>query len=125
MRGIANDQMVQTMRQRIKDLYIDELIDSAVLAEMIDDNSLSVFPQMLLTERPDRFCDGILDGKIGVLVDGSSMAIVSPQGFTEFFQSQEDQNLRWQIATFLRLLRLVPSFICLFNTILCGSYLSL
>ncbi|MFJ7372897.1 spore germination protein [Lysinibacillus capsici] len=116
MRGIANDQMVQTMRQRIKDLYIDELIDSAVLAEMIDDNSLSVFPQMLLTERPDRFCDGILDGKIGVLVDGSSMAIVSPQGFTEFFQSQEDQNLRWQIATFLRLLRLAAFFLSVYLT---------
>ncbi|WP_421052670.1 hypothetical protein, partial [Lysinibacillus capsici] len=27
-----------------------------VLAEMIDDNSLSVFPQMLMTERPDRLC---------------------------------------------------------------------
>ena len=116
MRGIANEQMVQTMRQRITDLYIDELIDSAVLAEMIDDNSLSVFPQMLLTERPDRFCDGILDGKIGVLVDGSSMAIVSPQGFTEFFQSQEDQNLRWQIATFLRLLRLAAFFLSVYLT---------
>lgn len=116
MHGIANDQMVQTLRQRITDLTIDELLDSAVLAEMIDDNSLSVFPQMLLTERPDRFCDAVLDGKVGVLVDGSSMAIIGPQAFTEFFQSQEDQNLRWQIATFLRLLRLTAFFLSVYLT---------
>ena len=61
--GIANEEMVNTLRQRITDLNIDALLDSAVLAEMIDDNSMSVFPQMLLTERPDRFCDGLLKGK--------------------------------------------------------------
>ncbi|MGE7111558.1 spore germination protein [Lysinibacillus sp. NPDC047702] len=73
MHGIANDQMVNTLRQRITDLNFDELLDSAVLSEMIDDNSLSVLPQMLLTERPDRFCDALLDGKVGVIVDGSSV----------------------------------------------------
>lgn len=108
--------MVNTLHQRIKDLNIDALLDSAVLAEMIDDNSMSVFPQMLLTERPDRFCNCLLDGKLGIIVDGSSMAIVCPQSFTEFFQSQEDQNLRWQIATFVRLLRLTAFFISVYLT---------
>ena len=116
MNGIANNQMVNTLRQRITDLHLDELLDSAVLSEMIDDNSLSVFPQMLLTERPDRFCDAILDGKIGIIVDGSSLAIICPQSFTEFFQSQEDQNLRWQIATFVRLLRLAAFFLSVYLT---------
>jgi len=114
--GIANVQMVNTLRQRITDLDIDALLDSAVLAEMIDDNSMSVFPQMLLTERPDRFCDGLLNGKIGIVVDGSSMAIVSPQTFIEFFQSREDQNLRWQIATFTRLLRFTAILLSVFLT---------
>ncbi|WP_144509795.1 spore germination protein [Bacillus sp. FJAT-22090] len=116
MNGIASDQMVNTLRQRVKDLDIDALIDSAVLAEMIDDNSMSVFPQMLLTERPDRFCDSLLNGKLGLLVDGSSMAIVCPQSFTQFFQSREDQNLRWQIATFVRLLRFAAFFISIYLT---------
>lgn len=114
--GIANDQMVNTLRQRITSLDLDALLDSAVLAEIIDDNSLSVFPQLLMTERPDRFCDSLLNGKLGIIVDGSSMAIVSPQTFTEFFQSQEDQNLRWQIATFVRLLRFVAIFISVYLT---------
>ncbi|GLC89086.1 spore germination protein [Lysinibacillus piscis] len=114
--GIASEQMVNTVQQRLTDLRIDALIDSAVLAEMIDDNSLSVFPQMLLTERPDRFCDGLLDGKVGIVVDGSSMAVICPQSFSEFFQSQEDQNLRWPIATFVRLLRLAAFFLSVYLT---------
>ncbi|MFJ7826500.1 spore germination protein [Psychrobacillus sp. NPDC096623] len=116
MNGIANEQMVNTLRQRITDLDIDALLDSAVLAEMIDDNSITPFPQMLLTERPDRFCEGLLNGKLGVIVEGSSMAIICPQSFIEFFQSREDQNLRWQIATFVRLLRFSAILLSVFLT---------
>lgn len=112
--GVASEQNVNTVRQRIQTLDIEDLIDSAELAELIDDSSLSIFPQMLLTERPDRFCDGLLSGKIGVLVDGSSMGILCPYAFIEFFQSREDRNLRWPIATFVRWLRFVAIFISIF-----------
>ena len=116
LKSIASEEMVKTLRQRITDLKIDALLDSSTLAEMIDDNSLSPFPQMLLTERPDRFCDGLLNGKLGVLVDGSSMGLICPYSFIEFFQSREDQNLRWPIATFLRLLRFSAIFLSIFLT---------
>jgi len=114
--GIASEQHVNTVRQRIQDLDLTDLIDSAVLAELIDDNSLSMFPQMLLTERPDRFCDGLVSGKVGIIVNGSSMAILCPYTFFEFFQSREDQNLRWPIATFIRLLRFAAILISIFLT---------
>lgn len=116
LKSIASEELVQTLRQRITDLKIDALLDSSILAEMIDDNSLSPFPQMLLTERPDRFCDGLINGKLGVLVDGSSMGLICPYSFIEFFQSREDQNLRWPIATFLRLLRFSAVFLSIYLT---------
>lgn len=116
IKGIASEEMVQTVRQRIEDLDVDAMIDSTVLAQLIDDNSLSPFPQFLMTERPDRFCEGLLNGKLGIIVDGSSLAIICPQSFTEFFQSREDQNLRWPIASFLRLLRISAVFLSVFLT---------
>lgn len=116
MNGIASEEIVNSLRQRITSLKLDALIDSAALTQMIDDNSMSIFPQFLLTERPDRFCDSLLNGKVGVIVDGSSMAIICPQSFIEFFQSREDQNLRWQIATFLRLLRFSAVVLSIFLT---------
>ena len=116
IKGIVSEQNVNTVRQRITALNIEDIIDSAELAELIDDNAISIFPQMLLTERPDRFCDGLLSGKVGILVDGSSMAILCPYSFIEFFQSREDKNLRWPIATFLRCLRFAAIFISIFFT---------
>ncbi|MGE7664934.1 spore germination protein [Ureibacillus composti] len=114
--GIAADEHVNTVRQRLSNLSIADLIDSASLVELIEDSSLSLFPQMLLTERPDRFCDGLLSGKVGIVVDGSSMAILAPISFIEFFQSKEDSNLRWPVATFVRLLRFAAIFISIYFT---------
>ncbi|MFJ8234284.1 spore germination protein [Ureibacillus sp. NPDC094379] len=114
--GIAATEHVNTVRQRLSNLSIADLIDSASLIELIEDSSLSVFPQMLLTERPDRFCDGLLSGKVGIVVDGSSMAILAPVSFIEYFQSKEDSNLRWPVATFVRLLRFAAIFISIYFT---------
>lgn len=105
IKGVASDEMVQTLRQRIADLKVDSVLDSSILAQLINDNTLSIFPQTLLTERPDKIGSELLLGKIAVVVDGSSLVLTCPYSFLEFFQSQEDQNLRWQIASFVRLLR--------------------
>lgn len=114
IKGIASDEMINTLRQRITDIQIDSILDSSILEQLIDDNSLSIFPQMLLTERPDKLCSELLNGKLGVIVDGSTMAIAAPYSFLEFFQSQEDQNLRWQIGTFARLLRFTAVILSIF-----------
>jgi hypothetical protein len=114
--GIANQQMVGLLRERIKKINIDGLIDSSVLVQLIEDNSLSIFPQMVLTERPDRICSWLLMGKLVVLVDGSPLAIACPQSFLEYFQSMEDINVNWQVATFLRLLRMFALFLSVFFT---------
>jgi hypothetical protein len=114
--GIANKQMVILLRERIKKITTAGILDSSVLLQLIEDNSLSIFPQMVLTERPDRICSWLLMGKLVVLVDGSSLAIACPQSFLEFFQSMEDNNVNWQVASFLRLLRMVALVLSIFFT---------
>jgi hypothetical protein len=116
IQGIANKQMVGLLQDRIKNINIEGVLDSSVLLQLIEDNSLSIFPQMVLTERPDRICSWLLMGKLVVLVDGSSLAIACPQSFLEFFQSMEDNNINWQVASFLRLLRVFALFLSIFFT---------
>ncbi|WOV86871.1 spore germination protein [Sporosarcina oncorhynchi] len=114
--GIASDEMLNTLRQRIIDLEIDSVLDSSILAQLISDNSLSIFPQMLLTERPDKISAELLLGKLVVVVDGSSLVLACPYSFLEYFQSQEDQNQRWEIASFIRLLRFGAVVLSVFLT---------
>ncbi|WP_226643289.1 spore germination protein [Mesobacillus subterraneus] len=116
MKGIADEEMVDRMRERIKNIQIDSILDSSILVQLIEDNSLAIFPQMLMTERPDRACAWLLNGKLVVLVDGSVQVIGAPHTFIEFFQSMEDQSVRWQIATFLRGLRIFSMVVSIFFT---------
>ncbi len=116
IKGIANEQNVNTVRQRIESLEMDEMLDSSILAQVLEDNSMSVFPQLLLTERPDRVSSKLLEGKIAILVDGSPYAIVCPTTFVEYFQSTEDQYLRWNMGSLLRLLRAFAMFLSVLFT---------
>ncbi|MED4203902.1 spore germination protein [Neobacillus mesonae] len=116
IKDLASDDYVKNLRDRITNIKIDGIIDSTILAQLIEDNSFSIFPQMAITERPDFLSHWLLNGKIAIMVDGSTMAISCPQSFIEFFHTMEDQNVKWHIATFLRLLRITGVFLSIFFT---------
>ena len=103
--GITDKTNVRTVLQRLKNIEFDQLVDSSFVAQMIADNQMSPFPQLLDTERPDRVASVLSEGKVVVLVDGSPHALIGPTTIIEFFSSFEDYFLNWYIATFLRLLR--------------------
>ncbi|MED4161238.1 spore germination protein [Halalkalibacterium halodurans] len=103
--GIANEENVNTIRQRIDKIEFDQVVDSNSLAQMITDKSLSIFPQLINTERPERVAAVLAEGKVAFLCDGSPEVIFGPSTLVEFFSSLEDYYLTWQIATFVRLLR--------------------
>ncbi|MBM7565439.1 spore germination protein [Paenibacillus sacheonensis] len=49
-----------------------------------------LFPSMMVTERPDRVCTGIEDGKVILLLQGSMFAIVLPSTFFDFMHAVDD-----------------------------------
>ncbi|MFY0759401.1 spore germination protein [Metabacillus dongyingensis] len=113
---IADPENVQTVKQRISGIVIDDVLDSSVLVQLIEDNSFTIFPQFLLSELPDRFSYSILRGKVGILVDRSPTAILTPTQFLSFFESTEDVYMRWNLSTFIRFLRFAAMLISVFAT---------
>ncbi|WP_449537676.1 spore germination protein [Ferdinandcohnia sp. Marseille-Q9671] len=105
--GIANEENVNTIRQRIEDIQIDHVVDSSYIPQLLSDNSKSPFPQSLDTERPDRVTSVLVEGSIVVLVDGSPHSIILPATFLEFFSSFEDYYLNWLLSSGFRLIRLI------------------
>ncbi|WP_442596040.1 spore germination protein [Neobacillus sp. D3-1R] len=104
--GVANQDNLQTVIQRIKEIEIDAITDSSYIVQMISDNHNSPFPLLLDTERPDRVAAILAEGKISVLVDGSPHALIAPTTLVEFFGSFEDYFLNWMLSSFFRLIRL-------------------
>lgn len=116
LKSTANETDVNTMRQRIQDLEIDELEDSTILKQYIQDVPNSIFSQYYLTELPNRLSYTIQEGKIGVLVENSSLSIIGPSTFFSFFESMEDVYMNWVSGSALRILRMFATIAALLLT---------
>lgn len=110
---IANPDLLREVEDRIGRLDIDVVINTGELAELIEDNPYSPFPQFLLTERPDAAVSQIIQGRFVVLVDRSPSVLTGPASFNTFFQSIDDYSTRWSIATFIRLLRFLAFIVAI------------
>ena len=116
VKSLANETDVNTMRERLQELVVDEIEDSNVLLQYIEDSSTSVFPQFYSTELPDRASFAISKGRIGVLMEDSPSAILAPSTFFSFFESTEDLYMRWNAGSFLRILRMFSMFVSVLLT---------
>ncbi|UOQ93368.1 spore germination protein [Halobacillus shinanisalinarum] len=102
----ADAENVKTVIQRIKDIDIDQIVDSSFIQQLISDDTNSPFPQLLDTERPDRIASVLTEGKVAILVDGSPHVLIGPTTLVEFFSAFEDYFLNWIVASIFRMIRL-------------------
>ena len=70
LQGLTNPDLVEEVKQRVQAIDTDELFETAALEEQIVDDVETAFPMLSYTERPDRFCAGLVEGRVGVIVDG-------------------------------------------------------
>jgi len=106
IKGIANEEVVGTIRSRVASISSDMVFSPGYFEEFIEDSTFSPFPQTLNTERPDRVCANLIEGRIAVFVDGTPTTIIAPVNFFSFYQSPDDYNSRTLIGSFIRLIRL-------------------
>ncbi|MEE6453222.1 spore germination protein [Gottfriedia acidiceleris] len=114
--GIVDEDNVNTVTQRIKDIQYDHIPDSSFIASMIGDNNHSIFPQSIPTERLDRTVGGLTEGKIAIVVDGSPNVLLTPALIDETFIAMEDYYVNWVLATFFRCLRMFGFALSIFIT---------
>ena len=62
-------------------------------------------PMLEYTERTDKFCQGLLSGQIGQLVDGLPEGFLAPVCLGRLMQSPEDRAVDYISATCVRILR--------------------
>lgn len=81
--GIADPVTVAEVQRRLDAIDIDGLLATGNLVEYISDHPASPFPQTLQTERPDRLAMNLLEGRVGLIIDGLSMAVMVPGTLSE------------------------------------------
>lgn len=105
--SLANPSVLSELRQRLDRINVDSILASAYIEEYIEDAPYSVFPQIEHTERPDKACAAILDGRIVIMVDNSPFVLIVPTIFWNFIQTSGDYYDRYYFATFFRWIRLI------------------
>lgn len=111
--GIANEQVVEEVRQRLHKIDIDSILESGYIEQLIEDQTMTPFPTIFNTERPDVVAGNLFEGRVAIFVDGTPFVLIAPAVFIQFFQSAEDYYVRFDIATSIRLLRILMFFISL------------
>lgn len=103
--GITNEHLVQKMKRRLESIDIDGLISPSAVEEYVSGSRMTAFPMLQYTERSDRFCQGLLDGRIGLMVDGLPLAYLLPVDIGYLMESMEDRSRDYISASAVRILR--------------------
>ena len=118
LEGIADQDIIDKLVNRIENLDINDLITPGNFEENIRENRFSLFPEVEYTERVDKFCANLVDGKVGVLIDGVPIAYIVPGLFAMLFQAPEDYSQKYIVASFTRIIR----YFCAFITVLIPGF---
>ncbi len=122
LEGGCNENVLKELRRRICGLDVSALPDIGHLQQLIEDRNFMLVPQSLLTERPDRTAYLLEEGRVAVLMENSPYALVAPMSLMDFMSTADDQFLRWQYASFNKLVRFFGLMVSL---ILPGLYVAL
>lgn len=119
--GIADPELVEGIGRRLDSIDIDGVEAAGNLEEYLTDHLNTPFPTMPFTQRPDRFCQGLLEGRVGVMADGLPMGWLLPGTIDQFFKTGQDRAFHWMTASALNLIRW---FCALVTVLLPGLYIA-
>ena len=122
LEGITDPVLVERMKDRLGEICIDGLLSPSAVEEYVTGSRATAFPLMQYTERPDRFSQGVLDGRVGLLVDGLPLGYLAPADLMYLMESPEDRGRDFIGASAVRILRYFALFAGL---LLPGIYIAL
>lgn len=107
MKNSADPNLVAEVRRRLQQIQIDGILESAYIEEFIQDKTITPFPTVFNTERPDVAAGNLLEGRVVIIVDGTPYTLILPTVFAQFMQSPEDYAQRFDISILMRVIRYI------------------
>lgn len=105
--GIADQTVLQAVKQRLKQIELDAVLDANYLSELMRDDRFSPFPNTGFTERPDIVAAKLLEGRIAIVVDGTPVVLTVPHILQETFQANDDYYISYLYTNLTRWLRVL------------------
>ncbi|MCM1438104.1 MAG: spore germination protein [Roseburia sp.] len=109
--GVCPAGLPEKIEKEISRNEIDIVPDSSYVAAFVSRRPHSLFKRNATCEKPDIFCAKICEGRVGIISDGSPIALTVPYMLVEDFQTAEDYYAVSYRSTILRVLRLAAVLI--------------
>lgn len=119
---VADKKLVKKIKDKLKKINVDGIIDSYNLVDYLQSNKKSLFKQVGLTEKPDILASKLLEGRVGIICNGSPIVLTLPFLYIEDVQNSNDYYTNSYYATFIRIIRAIGILVA---TVVPGVYLSL
>ena len=103
--GVTDPELVSRMEKRLNSLETESLLTPADVEEQVTGSRSTPFPLLQYTERTDKFAQGLLSGRVGLLVDGLPQGYLLPVDLGYLMTSPEDEGMDYVSASFIRILR--------------------
>ena len=113
MKGIVKDGLVEKVCKQLEKINIDGIIDSSYLKSYLEGDH-TLFPTVMMSERPDRASMALLEGKVVVITDLSPYALILPSFFLDYFHTVDDYYQKNSNTTFIRIIRVIAFFVAIF-----------
>ncbi len=122
MANIANAGLVADVKRRLEEMDIDGIITPGVIEQHFSKHLYSFFPQVLVTERPDKIAASLLEGRCVLIADGLPIGYILPATLAQFMKTPEDYSGNFIFSSVVRLLRY---FLLGIEVLLPGGYVAL
>ena len=111
MEDLVRPEVLWQVEQQLDALSMEGVLDSGSVEQLLEKRKFSPFPQMQMTERPDKTAAALLEGRVVLLADNTPYAILLPATLNTFFQAAEDYYERWEMMSLIRMIRYGAAFL--------------
>lgn len=110
--SICKMDLVYHIEKCFHKITIDGILDSSYLKYSLETKH-QLFPTIIQTERPDRACMALLEGKVVIIVDNSPYVLILPSFFLDFFHTTDDYFQKSFHTSFIRMIRVFAFLIAI------------
>ncbi len=122
MKDRVSQELLSSVKKRLDKTCLDAVLGSGYIRPFLDNRRPSFFTDTGITERPDTFSAKLLEGRIGIICDGTPFALIVPWLFIDYFHAVDDYLSSTYYALFMRILRIICFIIA---AILPGAFVAI
>lgn len=105
IKGLTDSKIKDNIINKLNSLEIDGVTDTGTLKHLIENETKTIFPTSITTERPDKVVSSLLRGKTVIIIDNCPFVLIMPIDINDFFLSQDDKDSNYINNSLTRILR--------------------